>query len=127
LNQAEGHELKDFRKLKVWEKSHHLTLEVYKATATFPRAELYGLTSQIRRACVSIPANIAEGCGRGGDAELARFLQIAMGSASELEYHLLLARDLGLLNSPDYEQRAEKVTEVKRMLTSFIQKLRAES
>jgi len=127
LNQVEGHDLKDFRKLKVWEKSHHLTVEVYKATATFPKAELYGLTSQIRRACVSIPANIAEGCGRRGDAELARFLQIAMGSASELEYHLLLTHDLGLLNSPDYEQLAGKVTEVKRMLTSFIQKLRAES
>jgi len=79
--------LKDFRKLKVWEKSHDLTLAVYKATAAFPRKELYGLTSQIRRACASIPANIAEGCGRGGDPELARFLQIAMGSASELEYH----------------------------------------
>ena len=104
-----------------------MTLEVYKATATFPKAELYGLTSQIRRACVSIPANIAEGCGRRGDAELARFLQIAMGSASELEYHLLLAHDLDLLNSPDYEQLAGEVTEVKRMLTAFIQRLRAES
>lgn len=118
--------MKDFRKLKVWEKGHHLTLEAYKVTATFPRAELYGLTSQIRRACVSIPANIAEGCGRSGDTELARFLQIAMGSASELEYHLLLSRDLSLLNSPDYERLAGEVTEVKRMLTSFIQKLKAD-
>ena len=117
--------MKDFRKLKVWEKSHHLTLEVYEATAAFPRAELYGLTSQIRRACVSIPANIAEGCGRSGDAELARFLQIAMGSASELEYHSLLVRDLSLLNSSDCEEPARKVTEVKRMLTSFIRTLRA--
>ncbi|MGQ9626774.1 MAG: four helix bundle protein [Anaerolineae bacterium] len=83
------------------------------------------LTTQIRRACASIPANIAEGCGRGGDAELARFLQIAMGSASEVEYHLLLARDLGLLNGSDYERLAGEVTEVKRMLTSFIQKLKA--
>ena len=125
-DQAEGHRLKDFRTLKVWEKSHHLALEIYKATATFPKTELYGLTSQIRRACASIPANIAEGCGRGGDAELARFLQIAMGSASELEYHLLLARDLSLLNSPDYERLAGGVTEVKRMLTSFIQRLKAD-
>jgi len=76
--------VKDFRKLKVWEKSHHLTLAVYKATALFPKDELYGLTSQIRRSGVSIAANIAEGCGRAGDAEFARFLQIAMGSASEL-------------------------------------------
>jgi len=83
--------MKDFRELKVWEKAHQLTLEVYKATTIFPKDELYGLTSQIRRACASIPANIAEGCGRRGDAEFARFLGIAMGSASELDYHLLLA------------------------------------
>lgn len=118
--------MKDFRKLKVWEKSHRLTLAVYKATRTFPREELYGLTSQIRRACASIPANIAEGCGRKGDAELARFLQIAMGSASELEYHLLLAHDLELLNASEYEPLTRETTEVKRMLTSFIKKLMAE-
>ncbi len=118
--------MRDFRDLKVWEKSHHLTLAVYKVTTTFPRDELYGLTSQIRRSCASIPANIAEGCGRNGDAELARFLQIAMGSASELEYHLLLAHDLDLLNSSDYERLTGDVTEVKRMLTSFIQKLNAD-
>ena len=117
--------MKDFRKLNVWEKSHHLTLAIYKATATFPKAELYGLTSQIRRACASIPANIAEGCGRSGDAELARFLQIAMGSASELEYHFLLTRDLDLLNNLDYEQLEKEVTEVKRMLASLIRKLRS--
>jgi four helix bundle protein len=118
--------LRDFRNLKVWEKAHQLALAIYQATAAFPKNEQYGLTSQIRRACVSIPANIAEGCGRSGDAELSRFLQIAMGSASELEYHLLLARDLNLLNSSDYEHLANGVTEVKRMLTSFIQKLKAD-
>ncbi|MBI2913640.1 MAG: four helix bundle protein [Chloroflexi bacterium] len=107
--------LRDFRELKVWEKAHHLALEVYKATATFPKDELYGLTSQIRRCCASIPANIAEGCGRSGDAELARFLQIAMGSASELEYHLLLSHDLDFLNGSDYERLSGDVTEVKRM------------
>ena len=116
--------MQDFRKLKVWEKAHHLTLAVYKATKAFPKEELYGLTSQIRRSCVSIPANIAEGCGRRGDAEFARFLQIAMGSASELEYHLLLARDLNFLNISDHEQLASDLTEVKRMLTSFTQKLK---
>jgi four helix bundle protein len=89
--------MKNFRELKVWGKSHQLTLAVYKATTTFPREEEYGLTSQLRRACASVPANIAEGCGRGSEADFARFLQIAMGSASELEYHLLLARDLNLL------------------------------
>jgi len=118
--------LKDFRELKVWEKAHQLTLAVYRATIVFPKEELYGLTSQIRRACASIPANVAEGCGRGSDAEFARFLQIAMGSASELEYHLLLARDLNLLNSSDYNQLAREVTEMKRMLTSLTQKLTAD-
>jgi len=118
--------VKDFRKLKVWEKSHHLTLAVYKATALFPKDELYGLTSQIRRSGVSIAANIAEGCGRAGDTEFARFLQIAMGSASELEYHLLLAHDLGFLNDSDYHQLDRDTTEVKKVLTSLIHKLSAD-
>lgn len=118
--------MKDFRDLKVWEKSHQLTLAVYKATVRFPKDETYGLTSQLRRSGVSIPANIAEGCGRGSDAELAQFLQIAMGSASELEYHLLLARELKLFSSSDYEPLADQVTEVKRMLASLIQKLKAD-
>ena len=118
--------MRDFRELKVWEKGHRLTLAVYKATVRFPQDELYGLTSQIRRSCASIPANIAEGCGRSGDAELACFLRIAMGSASELEYHLLLAHDLNLLDTSDYEPLTKYVTEIKRMLTSFIQKLTAD-
>ena len=118
--------MRDFRQLKVWGKAHDLTLAVYKATSKFPRDELYGLTSQIRRSCASIPANIAEGCGRKGQAEFARFLQIALGSASELEYHFLLVCDLGLLSRPDYKRLANEVTEVKRMLTSLIQKLNAD-
>jgi four helix bundle protein len=91
--------MKDFRDIKVWQKAHDLTLEIYKATRSFPKDELYTLVSQIRRASVSIPANVAEGCGRGTDSELRQFLQIAMGSASELEYHLVLARDLGYLEA----------------------------
>ena len=118
--------MKDFRKQKVWQKSHRLTLALYKATSGFPKEELYGLTSQIRRAGYSIPANIAEGCGRDGDAELARFLQIAKGSASELEYHLLLGHDLGFLNDADYQQLNQETTELKQMLTSFIKKLKAD-
>ncbi len=118
--------MKDFRKQKVWQKSHCLTLEVYKATKSFPKEELYGLTGQIRRACASIPANIAEGCGRDGDAELARFFQIAKGSASELEYHLLLSHDLGFLNDVDYEHLNKQTIELKQMLTSFIKKLKAD-
>jgi four helix bundle protein len=115
--------MQDFRKLKVWEKGHQLTLGVYKATAVFPKEELYGLTSQIRRASASIPANIAEGCGRGGRKELARFLLMAMGSASELEYHLLLARDLSFLKREAYGPLGAQAVGVKRMLASLIQKV----
>ncbi len=117
--------MRDFTQLKVWERSHRLTLAVYKATAAFPKEEQYGLKSQIRRSCVSVPANIAEGCGRGSNADLARFLQMALGSASELQYHLLLARDLSFLDSRDFKRLTEDVTEIKRMLTSFIENLRA--
>jgi len=119
--------MRDFRNLKVWEKAHNFTLTIYNVTKTFPKEELYGLTSQIRRACSSIPANIAEGCGRRGETELARFLQIAMGSASELEYHLLLSRDLKFLNRSEHDRLEGEVTEIKRMLATFIKKLKAES
>ena len=119
--------MRDFRELKVWQKSHGLTLAGYETTSAFPREEIYGLTSQIRRSSASIPANISEGCGRKGEPELARFLQIGMGSASELEYHLLLSHDLKLLKTSDYERLTGEVCEVKRMLTSFIKKLRADS
>jgi four helix bundle protein len=95
--------VKDFRELKVGQKAHELTLAVYRLTATFPREQLYGLSSQLRRAGSSIAANLAEGCGRNGDAELARFCSMAMGSASELEYHLLLGRDVKLIKPKDYE------------------------
>jgi four helix bundle protein len=118
--------MKDFKKQKVWRKSHQLTLDIYKATNNFPREELYGLTSQIRRSCGSIPANIAEGCGRDSEADFCRFLQIAMGSATELEYHLLLAHDLGILDDFDYGDLNRETIEVKRMLTSFIKKLKAD-
>lgn len=117
--------MRDFRELRVWEKGHNLVLDVYKATAGFPRGEMYGLTSQVRRSASSIPANLAEGCGRGGDPELARFMQIAMGSASELEYHLLLARDLNYLSDTNYQELAERTKEVKRMLAPFINRLKS--
>ena len=119
--------MKDFRQLKVWEKSHLLVLALYQITASFPRNETYGLTAQIRSAASSIPANLAEGCGRDGDIELARFCRIARGSASELDYHLLLARDLKLIQPHDYERLAVQTTEIKRMLTVFILKLSAKS
>ena len=118
--------MKDFHELKVWQKAHQLTLTIYQITASFPREELYGLTTQLRRSCSSIPANLAEGCGRNGDAEFARFCSIAMGSASELEYHLLLARDLKLIKAEDYQHLALRTTELKRMLTALHQKLNAD-
>ena len=117
--------MKDFRQLQVWEKSHQLALAVYKATKEFPKEELYGLTSQIRRASMSIPTNIAEGCGRNTDPEFARFLQFAMGSAGETEYQLLLARDLGFLPDDTYNMLHNNVEEVKRMLASLLKTLRA--
>jgi len=118
--------MKDFRQLKVWEKSHHLALAIYKATKVFPKEELYGLTSQIRRSSMSIPTNIAEGCGRNTDADFARFLQMAMGSASETEYQLILARDLDFLPKDSYEQLHNEAEEVKRMLSSLLKTLRAD-
>ena len=113
--------------MKVWEKAHQLALALYEISNTFPREETYGLVSQIRRAASSIPCNIAEGCGREGDPELARFCLIARGSASELEYQLLLARDLKLMQPQDYEKLSEQTVEIKRMLTVLVQKLTAES
>ena len=114
----------DYRNLKVWERAHRLTLEVYSATQSFPKDELFGLTSQLRRAAASVPANIAEGCGRNGDAELARFLTIAMGSANELDYHLLLAHDLGYLPSARYEDLATEAQGVAKVLATFVDRLR---
>ena len=116
--------MKDFKELKVWEKSHQLTLQVYQVTAEFPQDEIYGLRSQIRRACASIPTNIAEGCGRQSDADFGRFLSIAMGSASELEYLLFLSKDLNFINESDYKILNEQLIEIKKMLGSFITKLR---
>ena len=118
--------MNDFHELKVWQKAHPLTLTIYQITASFPRQELYGLTTQLRRSCSSIPANLAEGCGRNGDAEFARFCSIAMGSASELEYHLLLGRDLKLIQAEDYQDLTLRTTELKRMLTALHQKLTAD-
>ena len=118
--------MRDFRQIMVWLKAHELTLEIYKATAKFPREEIYGLTSQIRRASASIPANIAEGFGRGGNAELARFLQIGMGSAYEVEYHALLAKDLLLFDAAVYQTLQDRIVEVKRMLAALLLKVRSD-
>ena len=118
--------MKNFRDLQVWHKAHQLTLDSYEATNGFPKQELFGLTSQIRRAAVSIAANIAEGCGKRGNGEFQRFLGIAAGSASELEYHFLLARDLSLIADIKYEQLNNGVIIVKRMLAALLRKVDAE-
>jgi four helix bundle protein len=117
-------DMQDFKKLVVWQKSHQLTVAIYQATKNFPAEERYGLVSQIRRSCASVPTNIAEGCGRGSNRELAHFSQVAMGSASELEYQLLLARDLRYLTPESYQELNDRLLEVKRMLYAFIQKLK---
>jgi four helix bundle protein len=118
--------MRDFGELKVWQRAHEVTLEVYRATGGFPREEQFGLSSQVRRSAESIAANIAEGCGRDGNAEFARYLQIAMGSSSETEYHLLVARDLGFLPDSNYVAIAGHVEEVKKTLTALIRKLKAD-
>lgn len=117
--------MRDFRKLEVWQKAHNLTLEVYRQTVVFPKEEIYGLTNQIRRAAASIPANIAEGCGRDGEPELARFLQIAAGSTSELSYELELAHDLGYLAQDQYDALNENLNEIGKMLNVLIQRIRS--
>jgi four helix bundle protein len=117
--------MKDFRTLKVWEKTHLMTLKIYKVTEKYSREELYGLTSQIRRAAVSIPTNIAEGCVRSSDADFSRFLYIALGSTSELEYLILLSMDLKFINNELQIELNNEINEIKKMLISMIQKLKA--
>jgi four helix bundle protein len=117
--------VQDFRELRVWERSHALTLEVYRATQSWPPEERYGLTAQIRRSVASIATNIAEGSVRPTDLDFARFLHIALGSASELDYQLLLARDLGYLDEPTFRILCEQTSSVRRMLNRFIQSLKS--
>jgi four helix bundle protein len=115
--------MKDFRKLSVWQKSHKLAVLIYQKTKTFPKEEVYGITSQLRRAVASIPTNIAEGCGRGSDKDFAKFAQIAIGSASESEYLILLSDELGYIEKVDTNELIEKICEIKKMLTSLIKNL----
>jgi four helix bundle protein len=117
--------MQDFRKLKVWDKGHELALETYRVTTSYPNDEKYGLVQQLRRASLSIPVNIAEGCGRGSDADFARFVQMAMGSACEVECELLLSRELGFISEKDYEVLLIDVSEVKRMLSALIVRLKS--
>jgi four helix bundle protein len=109
----------DFRKLSVWKKAHELALSIYRETSHWPKQELYGLTSQSRRAAVSIPANIAEGCGKNSDAELAKHARLSMGSGSELSYYLILAHDLGYMANARRDELQVALSEVRRMLASL--------
>jgi four helix bundle protein len=111
--------VEDFKKLKVWQKAHEMTLDIYRVTKRFPSEEKFGITSQLQRAAASIGANLAEGSGRRSDGEFGRFVNIARGSASEVEYHLILARDLGLLPEPDFSDLNDKVQGVQRMLAAL--------
>lgn len=115
--------MRDFKKLQVWQKSHSLTLEIYKITSLFPKDELYGLVSQMRRSSSSIPTNIAEGCGRESNIDFNRFLTIAKGSASELEYQLLLAKDLNYIDSVAFLSLNEKINEIRKMIYGYGAKL----
>lgn len=116
--------MQDFRNLEVWKKAHELTLATYRITKTFPDDERFGLTSQLRRSAASIGANLAEGCGRGSDADFGRFVQNAMGSASEVEYHFLLAKDLDYITNEIYPPLNEEITRIKRMLSSLLRRIR---
>jgi len=116
--------MQDFRKLDVWQLGRRLTKSVYKTTTAFPREETFGLRAQMRRAAISICANIAEGCGRSGDPDFARFLSIAMGSGSELECEVVLALDLEFMDKSDHDALIATVSEVKRMLAGLMKKVR---
>jgi len=115
--------MRDFKKLKVWQRSHQLALDVYKSTEKFPKSEQYGLMSQMRRSAVSIPSNIAEGCGKEGQAEFARYLRIAMGSANELEYQLILSHDLNYISKDIFETLSDEVNQLKKMLVVLVKKI----
>lgn len=119
--------MRNFRNLKVWEKGHRLTLAIYRYTSSYPKEELYGLTSQMRRSSSSIPSNIAEGCGRNSQPQFARFLNIAFGSASELEYQIILSKDLGFIEEERFDKLFEKVTEIKKMLSSLMQQVQSDN
>jgi four helix bundle protein len=119
--------MRDFRQLRVWEDAHQITLEIYKITKSFPKEELFGLTSQLRRASASIPSNIAEGCGRGSNKDYAHFLQMAIGSAYEVDYQLLLAKDLAYIDAENYLLVSKKIDTLKRQLASLLQKVRTAS
>lgn len=119
--------MRDFRKLIIWQRSHQLTLAVYRISKSFPKEEIFGLTSQMRRAVSSIPTNIAEGCGRASNKDFAHFLQIAIGSATEVEYQLLLAHDINYINDDDYQALTDETVVVRKMIIKYQSELKSSS
>lgn len=116
--------MQDYKNLQVWQKAHILVLELYKLTQVLPKEETFGIKSQLRRAAVSIPANLAEGCGKITSKDTANFFQIALGSLHETEYYILLSKDLAYISLADYEFATQSINEVKAMLISLIKKTR---
>lgn len=119
--------MRNYKNFLVWQKSHQLTLDIYKTTVSFPKDEIFGLISQMKRSSSSIPTNIAEGCGRNSDKDFCRFLYIAFGSANELEYQILLSIDLSFINNENGQKLLYQIEEVKKMLNGLITKLNASS
>lgn len=119
--------MQNFKKLSVWNKSHSLTLDIYKLTMEFPKDERFGLISQMRRAASSIPMNIAEGCGRSSDSDFARFIHFSIGSSNELEYQLILSKDLNYIKPEYWNKLNERILEIRRMLIGLSKKLKAHS
>ena len=119
--------MQDFEKLKVWQKAHALAIDVHRLAGAIPRAEGMALAAQLRRSALSVPSNIAEGAGKGGDGEFRRYLQIAMGSASETAYHLMVARDLGFMETATYDDLTSRIAEVRRMATGLLKRIASRS
>ena len=119
--------MSDYKKLKVWEDAHKFTVDIYNITQKFPNNEQYGLTSQIRRSASSIPTNIVEGCGQLNNGNLIRFLGIAKGSAFEVEYQLLLSKDLGYIKDNEYKILDEKIQSIICMLIGLIKSLKSKN
>jgi four helix bundle protein len=119
--------MRDYQQLEIWQRSHKLTLRVYNLTQSFPKEEIYGLVSQMRRSASSIPTNIAEGCGRNSSPELNRFLVIAAGSSSELQYQFILSRDLKYISDPIFKELFDEITQIRKMIYSYCERLKAHS
>ena len=119
--------MRNYQQLEIWQRSHQLTLKIYTVSKAFPREEVFGLSSQMRRAAASVPTNIAEGCGRDSSSELRRFLVISAGSISELHYQILLAKDLAYISDTIFKELLDETEQIRKMLHRYAEKLKADS